>query len=327
MRRSAFILPVLLALLVVAAPACGGDDDPGGDEAASSSLTTTTTTPVPIVPALTVTARDYGFEAPAVVGGGVTRVTLQNTGQRTHEAVILSTGETPLDQVRRDLIPSVLGEGKPMPAYLRFYGGVSLVPGGTAAEATLPLPAGRYALVCTLTDLDSLDSDKAADDAGEPPPGAEQFHFERGMVAAFEVQGTSQATMPATDGTIAGRDWSFELPPLAPGTRVLTFRNDGQQDHSLAVAEWADGIGLDAAKAAFETLLAATPEKPPPDSTPTPEDLAFAGPLSAGGQVTFPIELKPNRTYVFACYMSDRSGGDLHALGKRMVAYATTPNG
>jgi hypothetical protein len=327
MRRTSLICAAVFVVLAVAAPGCGGGDDSGGDEAASSSFTTTTTAPVPIVPAVAVTARDYGFEAPAVVGGGVTRVTLQNNGQRKHEAVIISTGETPLDQVMRDLTPSVLGEGKPMPAYLRFYGGVSLVPGGTSAETMLPLPAGRYALVCTLTDLDSLDSDKAVDDAKEPSPEAEKFHFERGMVAAFEVQGTSQATMPVTDGTIVARDWSFELPPLAPGARTLTFRNDGQQDHSLAVAEWADGIGLDAARTAFEMLLAASPEKPPPDGTPTPEDLAFAGPLSAGGQGTFRMELKPNRTYVFACYMSDRSGGDLHALGKRMVAYAATPPG
>ncbi|HYH51195.1 MAG TPA: hypothetical protein VEG38_16740, partial [Acidimicrobiia bacterium] len=96
MRRSPLIFATLFALLVVAAPACGGGDDQGGDEAASSSFTTTTTAPAPIVPAVAVTARDYGFDAPAVVGGGVTRLTVQNTGQRKHEAVILSTGETPL---------------------------------------------------------------------------------------------------------------------------------------------------------------------------------------------------------------------------------------
>jgi hypothetical protein len=39
------------------------------------------------------------------------------------------------------------------------------------------------------------------------------------------------------------------------------------------------------------------------------------------------MNLKVHRTYVFACYMSDRAGGPLHAYGKRMVAYGTTPNG
>jgi hypothetical protein len=117
------------------------------------------------------------------------------------------------------------------------------------------------------------------------------------------------------------------VPALAPGTRTLTFRNDGEQDHSLAVAEFADGIDANAAQAAFGTLLAADADHPPPDDLPTAADVAFAGPLSAGGRATFTVELKPNRTYVFACYMSDRGGGPLHAKGKGMVAYATTPPG
>ena len=58
---------------------------------------------------------------------------------------------------------------------------------------------------------------------------------------------------------------------------------------------------------------------------PTPDDIGFAGPLSAGGQTTFTVELKPNRSYVFACYMADRAGGPRHAGGKGMVAYVTTP--
>jgi hypothetical protein len=107
----------------------------------------------------------------------------------------------------------------------------------------------------------------------------------------------------------------------------MTFRNDGQQDHSLAVAEFADRVEAGAAKAAFETLLAADADHPPPDSLPTPDDVAFAGPLSSGGRATFAINLKVHRTYVFACYMSDRTGGELHAIGKSMVAYATTPDG
>jgi hypothetical protein len=39
------------------------------------------------------------------------------------------------------------------------------------------------------------------------------------------------------------------------------------------------------------------------------------------------MNFKVHRTYVFACYMSDRNGGPLHATGKHMVTYATTPNG
>ena len=66
---------------------------------------------------------------------------------------------------------------------------------------------------------------------------------------------------------------------------MLTFRNDGQQDHSLAVAEFPDRVDAAAAKAAFETLLAGRPRPPAPTPSRHPHDVAFAGPLSPGGQV------------------------------------------
>jgi len=49
------------------------------------------------------------------------------------------------------------------------------------------------------------------------------------------------------------------VPSPVPGTRTLTFRNDGEQDHSLAVAEFPDGVDAGAAQAAFGAFLAAPP--------------------------------------------------------------------
>jgi hypothetical protein len=314
MRRRPLTLLCLLALLTTACSSGGAKKD---GEAAPATETT-----VPVAPSVMVTARDYSFEVPPEIEGGVIRVTLQNSGKFKHEAVIVAAGDTPLDRLKQDLTPIAKGEGKPAPDYLRFQGGVSLVPGGTSEMAFLALPAGNYVMICTLTDADTL-----ADPAGPPSEAAQRLHFNLGMAAGFTVKKTNTAPMPPTDGRILARDWAFETPPLVPGFKVLTFRNDGQQDHSLAVAEFPDGVDTAAAKAAFERLLVADEAHPLPDNTPIADDVAFAGPLSAGGQVTFPMNLKVHRTYVFACYMSDRAGGPLHATGKRMVAYATTPNG
>jgi hypothetical protein len=313
----------LLVVLVVAATGCSRDGaDPGEDEAATVSTSSSTTAPPLVAPALTVVAKEYGFDIQPQIEGGVFRLTLQNDGRFEHEAVIVSVGDTPLDQVKRDLTPIVEGAGKATPAYLRFQGGVSLVAPGTSWAGHVSLPVGNYVMVCTLTDAESLD------DTAGPPESAERVHYDLGMAASFTVKKTNSLPMPPTDGgTLLARDWSFEVPPLAPGIRTVLFRNDGQQDHSLAVAEFPDKIDAAAAKAAFETLLAAAPGKPLPDTLPTPRDVASSGPLSAGGQVAFAVHLKVNRTYVFACYMSDRPGGPLHATGKGMVAYATTPPG
>jgi hypothetical protein len=313
---------VLVVLFAVVASAFTGGKQNGSerkDEVASTGTVTT----LPVAPSVTVTARDYSFELPPEIEGGVVRVTLQNNGKMKHEGVIVAAGDTPMDRLKQDLTQIVTGKGQPTPDYLRFQGGVSLVPGGTSEMSFLTLPVGDYVMVCTLTDADSL-----TDPAGPPPTeGSRRFHYDLGMATPFTVKQTNTATMPPTDGTVLARDWAFEVPALVPGFKVLTFRNEGRQDHSLAVAEFPDKVDEATAKAAFEKLLAASAEHPLPENTPVPQDVAFAGPLSAGGQSTFPINLKVHRTYVFACYMTDRTGGPLHAYGDDMVTFGTTPNG
>jgi hypothetical protein len=321
-QRPLPLLGIVIVVLAAAATGCSDGKKNSSEKGAAAEPPATQTT-VPVAPSVTVTARDYGFDVPPEIEGGVIRMTLQNNGKLKHEAVIVATGDTPLGRVRQDLTPIVTGEGKPTPDYLRFQGGVSLVPGGTSEMAFLTLPAGNYAVVCTLTDADSLNAD-----AGRPSDAAQRFHYDLGMAVAFTVKKANTATMPPTDGTVVARDWAFEVPPLVPGFKVFTFRNDGQQDHSLGVAEFPDEMDEAAARAAFDAVLAANAaHRRPPDDIPVPEDVAFAGPLSAGAQVTFPMNFKVHRTYVFGCYMSDRTGGPQHAAGKHMVTYATTPNG
>ena len=317
------LLGLLVVLIAVVASAFTADKQNGSENKDESASTPVTATTLPIAPSVTVTARDYSFDVPPEIDGGVVRVTLQNSGKMKHEAVIVAAGDTPMDRLKQDLTHIAAGEGRPTPEYLRFQGGVSLVPGGTSEMSFLTLPPGDYVMVCTLTDADTL-----TDPAG-PPPTEEslKFHYDLGMATPFTVKKTNSASMPPTDGTVLARDWSFEIPALDPGFKVLTFRNEGMQDHSLAVAEFPDDVDEATAKAAFEKLLAADAEHRVPDKTPVPQDVAFAGPLSAGGQSTFPMNLKVHRTYVFACYMTDRTGGPLHATGKGMVAYGTTPNG
>ena len=311
----------LVVLLAVVASAFTGNKKES--ETRDASPVTTAETTLPVAPSVTITARDYSFEVPREIEGGVIRVTLQNNGKMKHEGVIVAAGDTPLERVKEDLTAVVAGDGTPTPDYLRFQGGVSLVPGGTSEMSFLTLPPGDYAMVCTLTDADTL-----TDPAG-PPPTEEslRFHYDLGMATPFTVKQTNTAPMPPTDGTVLARDWAFELPALDPGFKVLTFRNEGRQDHSLAVAEFPNNVDPASAKAAFEKVLASDAQHPVPDNLPIPQDVAFAGPLSAGGQSTFPMNLKVHRTYVFACYMTDRTGGPLHATGKAMVAYGTTPNG
>jgi|GEM_PF-1906131 len=318
---TAGLTAVLVAVLVAAGAGCSSG---AGKPAAGTASTAGTAPAAPAEPAaVTVRAHEYGFDLPSEIEGGVVRLTLQNDGKLKHEAVVVAAGDTPVDQVREDLTPVVKGEGRPTAPYLHFRGGVSLVAPAASATSTLTLPPGKYVLVCSLTDADSA----APGGDGPPPASAERFHYDLGMAVPFTVPRANTAAMPPSDGTLVAREYAFDVPALAPGTRTLTLRDDGVQDHSLAVSEFPDGVDVAGAKASFGALLKATPDRPPPGDVVVPDDVAFAGPLSAGGQTTFTMEFKPGRTYVFACYMSDRSGGPLHAGGKGMVAYATVPAG
>src|SRR5688500_1885592 len=151
MRQRPLTLRGVLAVALVALglAGCGGGGSGAGEEEADGIVSTTTTTaPVPVAPSVTVAASEYAFDVPPEIEGGVVRMTFQNDGRLKHSALIVSAGDTPLDRVKEDLAPVVKGQGRPMPDYLHFQGGVSLVEGGTSWAATVSLPAGKYVMVC-----------------------------------------------------------------------------------------------------------------------------------------------------------------------------------
>lgn len=277
---------------------------------------TSSPSPAPAAPAaLAVTGTEYGFGIPAQVEGGVVSLDFTNTGKKKHEAIVVKVGATPKDQVVKDIAALVQGEGAPTPDYLDIYGGATEVAAGATQSVDIKLPKGSYVLVCTLTDNDSL---------VDPESGPENapLHMAEGMYTPFEVTSESTAAMPAEEGTVVAKDYSFEFPKLTAGKHTLLFRNDGVQPHFASISEFPEGVTEDQARKAFGALMAS--EQGPPPGTPVPVDVAFAGPLSGGGEQTFGMDLKSGRTYVVVCFMSDRAGGPPHAIGQNMISFFTT---
>jgi len=266
-------------------------------------------------PRLAVTGTEYDFGIPAEIEGGVVNLDFQNTGKKKHEAIIVKVGSTAKDQVVKDITALVKGEGAPTPDYLDIYGGAAEVAAGSSKSVDVKLAKGSYALVCTLSDNDSLD---------DPSKGPENapLHLAQGMYKPFTVTSENAATMPAEEGTVVAKDYSFELPALAAGTHTLVFRNEGKQPHFASISEFPEGVTEQQARAAFQAAL--TSEQGPPPGTPEPVDIGFAGPLSADGEQTFDLDLKGGRTYVVVCFMSDRAGGPPHAIGQNMITFFTT---
>jgi hypothetical protein len=322
----------LLACLVLTLGACSsesGNNAGSGEAAAANGLLQSTSTTraseppadaTPAGPDFTVTATEYAFDAPRVVTGGVVNLTFRNAGKLRHEALIVKVGDTPQDKVIEDLDRFVNNKGQPIPTDLDFNGGVGTLNKGIETRTSLTLPAGKYAIVCTLTDLDSV--------AGAPiPQGAiAPKLYTKGMYAPLTVQGDDGARLPPGDGAIVATDYAFKLPAFTAGMHTYVFRNDGPaQPHFAAIGEFPAGVDAATGRKALEALFGATSDAPPPPGTPEPADVAFAEPLGPKGAGTFQVTLQAGRTYSVTCFLSDRQGGQPHAVSKGMFTVFTVP--
>jgi hypothetical protein len=297
-------LIALLGAVALFAGACGDDDSPApraqsGKEKPASEFT--------------VTGTEYAFDAPDEVTGGVVTMKFENKGQLKHEAVLLSIGDTPVAQAVKDFGPVL--EGGPFPAYLNASGGVGTVDAGKSGTSTFMLDEGNYIFICVLSDADSMENPEAA---GDLPP-----HFQSGMVKALTVKGDNGRSLPAADGTIVARDYSFEIPPLSAGSKTLVFKNESaEQLHHVVLMEFPAGMDEAGAAKAFEAMASAGPDSPPP-SGPMPEEIGGSAVFGPGLGGTFEAKFQAGRTYAALCFISDRAGGPPHAFGHQMVKFFT----
>jgi hypothetical protein len=165
-------------------------------------------------PVVTVTAREYAFDAPDSIEAGPTTFRLVSKGREEHfVGLVRIAAPHTVEEFKRTLTSSA-----PTP-WISGVGGVgTLEPGGTGTT-TLDLPPGLYAMLCDMED----------------PHGTP--HMLEGMVHALKVLPTHNgATMPAADDTITLADYAFSLSaPLGPGDHVIEVKNLGPQPHMVLI--------------------------------------------------------------------------------------------
>ena len=156
-----------------------GDDTPGNDElGAKGEFTVTgeaTDDELPAVPA-TITATDegtdtdtktYGFEFKGLKAG-TNEVRFENTGDQLHHALFFPIiGKKTIEDVEK----AFASESGPPPVDFEKGVGTTVIDGGIAQNITLDLPAGRYAVICFLSDRKGGKS-----------------HAEQGMLEEFTVE-------------------------------------------------------------------------------------------------------------------------------------------
>jgi plastocyanin len=260
-----------------ASPAASASGSPSGSAAGSAAATGQ----------LAITAQEYSFQAPPTVAAGVTTITVTNSGKEEHQAQLARIAD---GKQLSDVLGALSG---PDPSALfklvTLSGGPTGVPPGGSAAVTVNLEPGNYVMLCFVQGPDGIP------------------HLAKGMVAPLQVTGTaSTAALPATDASVTLQDFAFVgLDTLSPGAHSILVSNSGPQPHEVTVVRLAQGVTIDAIRAAFTS---ATPPAGPVPWTPSG---GVAG-LVPGKTASIALNLTAGN-YAFICFVPDAASGKPHA--------------
>lgn len=330
-RRRSALLAVALSLGLLLG-ACGDDPSPsanddgagesGGDQAEG----------------FTVTVTQDGIEVPAEVTGGVVHVTLESDIEGAEANFSKVTAGTTEDQFKQAISQTVAGG--PIPAFIEASTGVLGAGNSGGGESTLVLPEGDYiawsipeppeggeeeggepeggasTTVAGETARGQEEGEPEEEGGGGPPPEAV-------LTKTFKVKPGEAGDLPETDGNqIIARDYTFDV-KLTAGAEEFVFRNEGpDQLHHVVLFSFGD-VEPAVVEENLPAFFEAGEDAPPP---PAFKDVDFEkleagdGPvlttgLGATSTLARPLE---SGTYAAVCFISDRTGGPPHAIGKGM---------
>lgn len=241
--------------------------------------------PAPATPAadtVTITARDYVFDAPNTVPAGLTTIRLINRGPSLHhvQLIKLDSGKTLEDFL------AALKAGGPPPRWASMAGGPNPPQPGSSASATVMLQPGNYAITCFVPAADGMP------------------HLMKGMARPLTVTASSRpsGTEPAADVTVKLVDYDFQLArPLTHGRHTLRIENDGAQPHEIAIVRLAPGTSpSDFAK------WGEHPTGPEPGTM-----LGGVSGIMPGMHAFITVDLPPGE-YGLICFLPDGKDGKPH---------------
>lgn len=256
-------------------------DRPRGN--ADTRMAASVETPKAAPATVTVTSRDYAFEAPASMPAGATTIRLVNGGKELHQAQLikLENGKT-----MKDFAEAMKKPGPP-PPWVKFVGGPNGIAPGQETSATAVLAPGNYAYVCFIPSPDGV------------------LHVSKGMVRPFEVTGASPASaeLPAGDVTIKLVEYDFQSSqPLTPGRHTITVENAGMQPHEVVLLKLAPGKKVED----FATWAEGGMKGPPPA-----QPLGGVNMLDKGARGSFTADLSAG-DYGLICFVPDGKDGKPH---------------
>lgn len=277
MRRT-----LVLAVPVMLLAACGGE--PKSDAAPDSmAAVSSMVTPAEV----TIVAKDFAFEAPDTISGGVVSLKLVNQGTTYHHVQLLRLldGKTVADLAEglKQMQP-----GSPPPPWMQDVAGPNSPDPGGESHLVRELTPGNYAMICFIDTPDHVP------------------HMMKGMMKGLTVTAPAAqvADAPASDVTVQMSDYNWSLSaPLTAGKHVIRIENLAQQSHELFL------VRLDEGKTKDDFMKwGATYEGNVPGRS--------MGGVSAqaSGDVTYlPVDLSAGN-YLMVCFVPDAKDGKAHLM-------------
>ncbi len=274
-RRYAATVPLVLSLTALVVAGCGDDDKDKSSKPTTMSITTTD-----------IGKKQFKMEAPKSIEGGLIKVDFRNAGKVPHEAqlVRIDGGHTVAEVLK------ITGseENFMIPDWLHAEGGVSTIPPGATASATVRLSPGSYAVM----------------DSGEgegPPPAA------FGAQALFKVTGDNGGKVEDTASKIEAIDkghhkYAFASSNLKAGTNELTFANKSKEIHLVAAFPIVGKATIADVKKALSQR--GKPAGPPPIDFEKGDNTTV---LDGKRKLTTRLKLAKGRN-ALVCFLPDRDG-------------------
>lgn len=239
---------------------------------------------------LTYTVTDQGkgskIAGPSSAETGLTEISLHNQGKGEADLQLIRVeGEHSAEEVIEGLEAAM--EGKAFPGWFFAGGGVGLIGPGESQTVTQVLKPGTYYAFNT-------ESNAPPDPKSAP---------------ALEVTGDESSDEVDGEATVSAAEYVFEADEVPSGEVEIDFENTGAQPHHLI----ASPLKGNATAAEVEAAFKSEKGEPPLSEKGTKSTAVIEG--GEGQAVT--LDLEPGR-YAFYCFVSDRQGGQPHAL-KGMV--------
>ena len=226
-------------------------------------------------------AKDFQFEGPEVLSGGVMKLQLDNHGTTLHHLQLLrlDRGKTP-----EDFFKALEAKPEQFPSWSHFVGGPNAVVPNAQTTATVDLKPGWYVLLCLIPDK-----------TGKP-------HFQQGMVKTLQVT-ESQKSHPAEPPagiTIGQMDFGFLVADqIRRGPATIKVHNQGTQPHELVLVQLQSGRTIKD----FAT----------DESGTTGKFIGGITGLDQGGKGLFEAEFHSGR-YGLICFFPDKETGAPHFM-------------